>query len=224
MGFYDIEIELDIFSGPFEKLVELISEKKLPVKKLPVSKIADIFISYVQNNKENLSDIGEFMRLAFYLSYLKSRELLPRSESDQELKRHRNTLYKIIEDYNLIKSATQLIKDDFGTPNVRSVAVRNSNIVLSGDVTQQIDRFFKDFLLLQEKLQIVKELYTVEMAVAMLKDYESFSIKDLFKLSENQKLKFVVFFLAVLNMLKDGAIEYGDGEFIRIYDKETVSI
>ncbi|HOG34543.1 MAG TPA: hypothetical protein PLU28_05440 [Petrotogaceae bacterium] len=224
MGFYDIEIELDIFSGPFEKLVELISEKKLPVKKLPVSKIADIFISYVQNNKENLSDIGEFMRLAFYLSYLKSRELLPRSESDQELKRHRNTLYKIIEDYNLIKSATQLIKDDFGTPNVRSVAVRNSNIVLSGDVTQQIDRFFKDFLLLQEKLQIVKELYTVEMAVAMLKDYESFSIKDLFKLSENQKLKFVVFFLAVLNMLKDGAIEYGDGEFIRICDKETVSI
>ena len=224
MGFYDIEIELDIFSGPFEKLVELISEKRLPVKKLPVSKIADIFISYVQNNKENLSDIGEFMRLAFYLSYLKSRELLPRSESDQELKRHRNTLYKIIEDYNLIKSATQLIKDDFGTPNVRSVAVRNSNIVLSGDVTQQIDRFFKDFLLLQEKLQIVKELYTVEMAVAMLKDYESFSIKDLFELSENQKLKFVVFFLAVLNMLKDGAIEYGDGEFIRICDKETVSI
>ncbi|HQF32363.1 MAG TPA: hypothetical protein PLM73_01540 [Petrotogaceae bacterium] len=224
MGFYDIEIELDIFSGPFEKLVELISEKKLPVKKLPVSKIADIFISYVQNNKENLSDIGEFMRLAFYLSYLKSRELLPRSESDQELKRHRNTLYKIIEDYNLIKSATQLIKDDFGTPNVRSVAVRNSNVVLSGDVTQQIDRFFKDFLLLQEKLQIVKELYTVEMAVAMLKDYESFSIKDLFELSENQKLKFVVFFLAVLNMLKDGAIEYGDGEFIRICDKETVSI
>lgn len=224
MGFYDIEIEFDIFSGPFEKLVELISEKKLPVKKLPVSKIADIFISYVQNNKENLSDIGEFMRLAFYLSYLKSRELLPRSESDQELKRHRNTLYKIIEDYNLIKSATQLIKDDFGTPNVRSVAVRNSNVVLSGDVTQQIDRFFKDFLLLQEKLQIVKELYTVEMAVAMLKDYESFSIKDLFELSENQKLKFVVFFLAVLNMLKDGAIEYGDGEFIRICDKETVSI
>ena len=164
------------------------------------------------------------MRLAFYLSYLKSRELLPRSESDQELKRHRNTLYKIIEDYNLIKSATQLIKDDFGTPNVRSVAVRNSNVVLSGDVTQQIDRFFKDFLLLQEKLQIVKELYTVEMAVAMLKDYESFSIKDLFELSENQKLKFVVFFLAVLNMLKDGAIEYGDGEFIRICDKETVSI
>ncbi|HQO11587.1 MAG TPA: hypothetical protein PK741_00695 [Petrotogaceae bacterium] len=224
MGFYDIEIELDIFSGPFEKLVELISEKRLPVKKLPVSKIADIFISYVQNNKENLSDIGEFMRLAFYLSYLKSRELLPRSESDQELKRHRNTLYKIIEDYNLIKSATQLIKDDFGTPNVRSVAVRNSNVVLSGDITQQIDRFFKDFLLLQEKLQIVKELYTVEMAVAMLKDYESFSIKDLFELSENQKLKFVVFFLAVLNMLKDGAIEYGDGEFIRICDKETVSI
>ena len=224
MGFYDIEIELDIFSGPFEKLVELISEKKLPVKKLPVSKIADIFISYVQNNKENLSDIGEFMRLAFYLSYLKSRELLPRSESDQELKRHRNTLYKIIEDYNLIKSATQLIKDDFGTPNVRSVAVRNSNIVLSGDVTQQIDRFFKDFLLLQEKLQIVKELYTVEMAAGILKDYESFSIKDLFELSENQKLKFVVFFLAVLNMLKDGIIEYEDSEFIRIYNKETVSI
>ena len=62
------------------------------------------------------------------------------------------------------------------------------------------------------------------MAAGILKDYESFSIKDLFELSENQKLKFVVFFLAVLNMLKDGIIEYEDSEFIRIYNKETVSI
>lgn len=77
VNFEEVSVQFDIFSGPFSKLVELVKEKKISVRQISVSVISDLFLDYVNTNYKDLNSIGEFLELASYLTFLKSREILP---------------------------------------------------------------------------------------------------------------------------------------------------
>ncbi|BBE31070.1 hypothetical protein OSSY52_12110 [Tepiditoga spiralis] len=215
----ELDINIDIYSGSFQKLVELIKEKKISVRNIPVSKIADLFNEYIQKNKKNLKNVGEFMRLASYLTFLKSKELLPRSSKDNELRKHKDFLYNVIEDYELLKKTSNIIKNDFGTPRTKYIKIKNINTPNKENFSKQLELFFSEYISIQEKLEIIREVYTVEKAMEKLSTFDKISIYNLYEISEYNKLKFIVYFLGALTLVRNNIYKFESDTFIKAGEK-----
>jgi segregation and condensation protein A len=212
-------ITIDLFSGPFEKLVELIREKEIPIRKIPLITICKIFDKYMHENLEKLNNISEYMHLSGYLTYLKSKDLLPNSENNKKFRKEKNMFYSLVEDFDLIKETKKIIKNDFGKPSKRYVRIKNHADFSKEKVQNQLDIFLKDFISEHKKLEIIKELYTVEEAMERINEEHEFDIIKLYTLSQNNKLKFIVMFLAALTLVRNDIYIYENGYFRRIMEE-----
>ena len=216
ISFEELDIKLDIFSGPFYKLVELIKEKKIPVRKISVSRISDIFLKYINENFQDLNSIGEFLELASYLTFLKSKEMLPNSDKDKEFKKHREYIYTSIENYDIIRKAQEIIKEDFGENKKKPIGIKNKAKFDKNQVGYQLVKFFDDYITKQKKLEVIKESYKIEDAIKELKTKDRFDTFQIFEYSHHNKLNFVVMFLAALILVNQGFFNYDGGIFNRI--------
>jgi segregation and condensation protein A len=208
-------ITIDLFSGPFEKLVELIKEKEIPIRKIPLITICKIFDKYMHENLERLNNVSEYMHLSGYLTYLKSKDLLPNSGNNKNFKKEKNMFYSLVEDFELIKETKKIIKNDFGKPSKRYVRIKNHASFNKEKVQDQLDIFLKDFINEHKKLEIIKELYTVEEAMDRIKEENEFDLLKLYSISQKNKLKFIVMFLAALTLVRNDVYIYENGYFIR---------
>ena len=76
-------IEIPNYSGPLEALLELAKNQKVDLANISITKLADQFLEFVKNNKNlNLETASEFLLMATWLAYLKSKLLLPEDEDD----------------------------------------------------------------------------------------------------------------------------------------------
>jgi len=82
-----LSIKLDDvqFEGPLDLLIHLIYKNELNIFDLPISEITIYFIDEIKNMREmDIEVAAEFIYMATFLIYLKSRMLLPRDSSDEE--------------------------------------------------------------------------------------------------------------------------------------------
>lgn len=78
-------VNLDVFSGPFEVLLSLISKHRLDVTDVALAKITDEFIAFVRDQDEAaLDQMSEFVVVAATLLDLKAARLLPRDEREDD--------------------------------------------------------------------------------------------------------------------------------------------
>lgn len=78
-----IRLKLEIFEGPLDLLLHLVRENRLDIYDIPIAKITEQYLSYIDVMKAlNLDIAGEFLVMAATLLYIKSRSLLPRHEDD----------------------------------------------------------------------------------------------------------------------------------------------
>ena len=78
-----ISIEIPNFSGPLEVLLDLAKTQKLDLAKISITKLADQFLEFIKKNKNvNLEKASEFLLMATWLAYLKSKLLLPDEDED----------------------------------------------------------------------------------------------------------------------------------------------
>ncbi len=76
-------VDIPNFSGPLEVLLELAKSQKVDLVNISITKLADQFLDYIKNNKNlNLESASEFLLMATWLAYLKSKLLLPDDEED----------------------------------------------------------------------------------------------------------------------------------------------
>ena len=79
----EFKVDLKNFSGPLEALLDLAKSQKVDLEKISITKLADQFHEYIKSTKEiNLELASEYLLMATWLTYLKSKLLLP--ESDEE--------------------------------------------------------------------------------------------------------------------------------------------
>ena len=79
----DISIEIPNYSGPLEVLLDLAKAQKVDLTKISITKLADQFLIYIKEAKNlNLEVASEFLLMATWLAYLKSKLLLPEDEED----------------------------------------------------------------------------------------------------------------------------------------------
>ena len=78
-----ISIDIPNYTGPLEILLELAKSQKVDLAEISITKLADQFLEFIKNNKNlNLESASEYLLMATWLAYLKSKLLLPEDEED----------------------------------------------------------------------------------------------------------------------------------------------
>ncbi|MDA8584608.1 segregation/condensation protein A [bacterium] len=78
-----ISINIPNYKGPLDVLLDLAKTQKVDLAKISITQLADQFLEYIKNNKNlNLETASEFLLMATWLAYLKSKLLLPEDEED----------------------------------------------------------------------------------------------------------------------------------------------
>ena len=78
-----ISIDIPNYNGPLEVLLDLAKTQKVDLAEISITKLADQFLSYIKNQKNlNLETASEFLLMATWLAYLKSKLLLPEDSED----------------------------------------------------------------------------------------------------------------------------------------------
>ena len=78
-----LKINIDNYSGPLEVLLDLAKSQKVNLANISITQLADQFISFINDVKKvNLDIASEYLLMATWLAYLKSKLLLP--DDDEE--------------------------------------------------------------------------------------------------------------------------------------------
>ena len=78
-----ISIDIPNYSGPLEVLLDLAKTQKVDLAEISITKLADQFLEFIKNHDElNLETASEFLLMATWLAYLKSKLLLPDDEEE----------------------------------------------------------------------------------------------------------------------------------------------
>ena len=78
-----ISVTIPNYSGPLEVLLDLAKNQKVDLAEISITKLADQFLEFIKENKNlNLETASEFLLMATWLAYLKSKLLLPEDEDD----------------------------------------------------------------------------------------------------------------------------------------------
>ena len=78
-----LKIEIDNYSGPLDVLLDLAKSQKVDLASISITQLADQFIEFINSaQKINLSLASEYLLMATWLAYLKSKLLLPQDEDD----------------------------------------------------------------------------------------------------------------------------------------------
>jgi len=78
-----ISIDIPNYTGPLEILLELAKTQKVDLAEISITQLADQFLEYIKNNENlNLETASEYLLMATWLAYLKSKLLLPDDQDD----------------------------------------------------------------------------------------------------------------------------------------------
>ena len=78
-----LKIKIDNYSGPLEVLLDLAKTQKVDLTNISVTQLADQFIEVMNSAKDiNLDLASEYLLMATWLAYLKSKLLLPQDDED----------------------------------------------------------------------------------------------------------------------------------------------
>ncbi len=78
-----ISINIPNYSGPLEVLLDLAKTQKVDLAEISITKLADQFLQFIKNSDQlNLETASEYLLMATWLAYLKSKLLLPDDDDD----------------------------------------------------------------------------------------------------------------------------------------------
>jgi len=81
-----LKVDIENYNGPLDVLLDLAKAQKVDLAKISITQLADQFIEFINKaQKINLDLASEYLLMATWLAYLKSKLLLPQ-EDDEDFK------------------------------------------------------------------------------------------------------------------------------------------
>ena len=111
------EVHLDVFSGPFDLLLGLISKHKLDVTEIALAQVTDEFMAFIRSHEAgwDLGQASEFLLVAATLLDLKAARLLPAAEveddEDLALLEARDLLFARLLQYRAFKDVASTLHE-----------------------------------------------------------------------------------------------------------------
>ena len=79
-----LHLNIDNYSGPIDVLLNLAKSQKVDLAEISITKLADQFLDFInQTKKINLDIASEYLLMATWLAYLKSKLLLPGTPEEE---------------------------------------------------------------------------------------------------------------------------------------------
>lgn len=117
--------KLNVFDGPLDLLLFLISKNKVSVYDIPIALILEQYMEYIEDLKKmDLEVSSEFIEMAANLMYIKSRMLLPKPEEETEDPREQ--LARSLAEYKRYKEVIEPMRElnkAAGTTFVRGMQI-----------------------------------------------------------------------------------------------------
>jgi len=80
----NFNVDLDNYQGPLDVLLDLAKAQKVDLEDISITLLADQFHNYITNEKNlNLEIASEYLLMATWLTYLKSKLLLPENPEEE---------------------------------------------------------------------------------------------------------------------------------------------
>ena len=78
------KVDIENFKGPLDVLLDLAKAQKVNLENISITKLADQFHDFITNEKDlNLEIASEYLLMATWLAYLKSKLLLPNTPEEE---------------------------------------------------------------------------------------------------------------------------------------------
>ena len=212
-------IRTPAFEGPFALLLELIEKRKLLVNDLSLSQVTDDFIHHVRSQAEfPIEDATDFIQVAAMLLLIKSKSLIPDLELSSEEEDDVDELKRRLEAYEKARDASRELARLFGRSVMISAGERLPEPIFSpskdftGELLASALRLALTALEKEEKLPEarVRPMVTIEEMMDRLlvrvQTAMTMSFKD-FSGDKTERIDVIVSFLALLELVKQGAVE-----------------
>jgi segregation and condensation protein A len=110
--------EEKVFEGPLDLLLDLILKNKLEITDISLAEVADQFITYMQDNSENIGPehLSDFLLIAGKLVLIKSKAILPLLELEQEEEEDIEELKRRLREYQKFKEIFPLVRKLYERP------------------------------------------------------------------------------------------------------------
>lgn len=210
----DLVFRLPQFEGPLDLLLHLVKKRKINVRQIPISQLADEFVEYIERMKKlDLQIASDFFVMASQLMELKSKYLLPSlSERErQQLKKMEEDIYRRIELYEQVKQlANQLEKNVDNLLSRRRIRVTPVPYVQQEKLVRILKALLEEMNIRASALKVKRLPITVEQAMneilKELADGIELEVFELLRRSGN-KYELIVRFLAILELVHFKKVE-----------------
>jgi len=232
MNSYTVKIQH--FEGPFDLLLYFIERDELDINDIPIAKITNDFLSYIQElERLNIDVASEFILVAATLMRIKAKMLIPRKEIDEdgneidpreelierllEYKRYKDVLGTLQE---MASGRSQMVERFYANSEIKKI----SETALIDVELESLDTYklFKTFKKVLERYhynkeqfsyQITKFPYTIDeqrnYIKGLLESKERVSFNDIFTGLDN-RMHCIVTFLALLDLINSQLVEITD--------------
>lgn len=217
-------VKTQVFEGPLDLLLELVSSRKLFVNDVSLAQVTDDFIRYIEEQVDfPIGESAEFILVASTLMLIKSRSLLPALELTDEEEESIHELENRLEIYARIKELSAELGKMYGKRIIFEKGERKTTPVIfapdsktdTSSLLASLERVI-DALPRKEVLPkvTVKKVISLEEMIEKLAERISKVSRLSFgevhntrgKLSYEAKVSVIVGFLAMLELVKRGAI------------------
>ncbi len=217
-------VKTDVFEGPLDLLLDLVEKRKLFVNDISLSAVTEDFIKFVETHEEfPLGQSAEFIVVASTLMLIKSRSLLPGLELTEEETASIEDLEARLKLYQKTRELTLKLRELFGkniifekSPNKKEVVIfspdSKTDVINISDALMRVLETLpkKEFL----PKTLVKKIISLEAMIERLAEKISKGAKmkfsDVYK--KEDKINVIVGFLAVLELVKRGALRVSQEE------------
>ena len=230
----DYHIKLDLFEGPLDLLLHLISKAKIKIEDVSITEITEQYLDYLDKMKEfDVEIASDFLVMAATLLHIKSRALIPKSKDEEqeepdpeqdlirrltEYKKYKEASEKLRERENIYSSVYYKLPEELVDKKEKALSS-----IIEGDAQDLLSAFMK--LMAQKKfLKTERKVYpirrqpiTVSERIHQIKELLCITSEcSFFQLFEESyhRSDVVITFLALLEMLKSNQIcIYQQGQF-----------
>jgi len=220
------------FEGPYDLLLDLIDKRKLSVSELSLSQVTDEYIAFVRGHEAfPMEDAAQFIGVAATLLLIKSKSLIPELELSMEEEEDVDDLTRRLAQYEKVREARDLLARIYGRMVMVSAGERVPEPMFAParDLTKEnLSEALRNALQALEKAEEklpearVRPLVTIEEMMDTLlvrvQRAMTVSFKE-FSGAAKEKVEVIVSFLALLELVKQGAVDaaqHGAFDDIRI--------
>lgn len=208
------------FEGPFDLLLQLIEKRKLHISDISLAHITDDYIAHIKElDSFPLGEAAHFILIASTLVLIKSRSLLPTLALTPEEEGDIRELERRLIEYKRIKELSAHIEKQF---NIRPIFIpaHTSRITPVFSPTKKITisamyEYIKHVLSLLPTKEMIPQAFvkkvasledTIMLLMERIKKDMKIRLGDFNKTGAAGKIHIIVSFLAVLELVKRGAV------------------